>query len=165
MTIDELLSRIEMKSPPAPEDDVAGLEKRVGHSLPADYRQFLIDCNGGYLGGSLWFQGNNPDGEEVGAGIHHIAGFREESHFSITDALDTYEGRIPDDLLYIHDDPGGNAICIGLTGERKGKIYFWDHEEDDWDDDLDLGDEDSDGPMLIANSFAEYVAGLSDNTD
>ena len=163
MTIDELLTRIDMKAAPAPEDEVDKLEQRIGHPLPDDYRKFLIACNGGFVGGSLWYKGVDPEGDEIEAGLHHIAGFREEPYLSINGAIDNLGGRIPSDLLYIHDDPFGNAILIGLTGDQKGRIYFWDHEEEAWDDDLDFGDDDSDGLLLLANSFTEYVAGLTEN--
>jgi hypothetical protein len=38
--------------------------------------------------------------------------------------------RVPADLLPIGRDPGGNLICISITGPNQGKIYFWDHEEE-----------------------------------
>lgn len=41
-----------------------------------------------------------------------------------------YEGRLPEDLLPIANDEGGNLICIGLEGERLDQIFFWDHEEE-----------------------------------
>ena len=34
------------------------------------------------------------------------------------------------DLLAFGTDDFGNALCIGLCGPRRAKIYFWDHEDD-----------------------------------
>ena len=93
MTVNELLAEIEHQEPPAAAADVAALEQSLGHSLPDDYRQFLIACNDGYVGGRLWFDGPTPDGEKADAGVRHIGGLRDESYFSLQWARDIYEGR------------------------------------------------------------------------
>jgi hypothetical protein len=58
------------------------------------------------------------------------------------------------------DDPFGNGICIGLTGEHRGRMYFWDHEcapdPDEWDGSADT----TENVTLVANSFTEFVGGL-----
>lgn len=159
MTIDEFLALIDKKAPPAPAGEIAELEREFG-ALPADYRLFLEMCNGGYLGGSLWFRGPTPTGAMADAGVHHIGGFRAESHFSLVWSNDVYRGRIPDSLLWIMDDPFGNAICLGLRGSHFGKVYFWDHEmepdPDQWNGEVDTAGNIS----LIADSFTDFVAGL-----
>ena len=109
MTIDEFLQVIENKAPPAPVGELAELEGALGASLPDDYRWFIDKCNGGYVGGALWYEGPTPTGEPADAGVHHIGGFREDSDFSLESARECYVGRIPDDLLWIMDDPFGNA--------------------------------------------------------
>ena len=76
-----------------------------------------------------------------------------------------YAGRIPVDLLWIMGDPFGNAICLGVGGTHRGRIYFWDHEmepdPDSWDGQVDTAGNVS----LIAGSFAEFVAGLRPTSD
>ena len=164
MTIDELIAQVDKKSPPAPLDRLARFEAQIGHTLPDDYRRFLINCNGGYVGGRYWFHGKNPDGREVEAGVHHIGGFRDEPHFSLLWTRDCYSGRIPNALIWIHDDPFGNAICLGVEGEHRGRVYFWDHEnepDEDWDGSVEAAS----NVTLIANSFTEYVAGLRELDD
>lgn len=37
---------------------------------------------------------------------------------------------IPSSLVWIMDDPAGNAVCLGVRGRQTGKFYFWDHEYD-----------------------------------
>ena len=159
MTIDEFIAEVKKKDPPAPADALAAFETRIGQALPDDYRRFLRDCNGGFVGGRYWFQGANPEGKHVEAGVHHIGGFREEPHFSLLWALDCYDGRIPDSLVWINDDPFGNAVCIGIRGAQRGRIYFWDHENEP-DEDWDGSFESAGNLTLIANSFTDYVAGL-----
>jgi hypothetical protein len=34
----------------------------------------------------------------------------------------------PGEVISIGDDPGGNQICIGISGKYIRNIYFWDHE-------------------------------------
>ena len=166
MTIDEFITEVKDKSPPAPADKLARFEADIGHTLPDDYRYFLINCNGGYVGGRYWYRGKNPEGQEVEAGVHHIGGFRDESCFSLSWTRDCYEGRIPDELIWINDDPFGNAICLGIAGDHRGRVFFWDHEnepDEDWNGSVDTAG----NITLIANSFTEYVAGLRelDNPD
>lgn len=164
MTIEDFIAVVKEKSPPAPHDKVAGFETLIGHPLPDDFRHFLINCNGGYVGGRYWYQGMNPVGDEVEAGVHHIGGFRDESSFSLLEARDCYNGRIPNSLIWIHDDPFGNAICLGIAGEHRGRVYFWDHENEP-DEDWDGSVETAGNITLIANSFTEYVAGLRELDD
>lgn len=50
------------------------------------------------------------------------------------------------------EDEGGNAICLWLTGQDRGRIYFWDLERE------------GEGPEAaitpIAPSFGAFCAGL-----
>ncbi|MCA9231165.1 MAG: SMI1/KNR4 family protein [Planctomycetales bacterium] len=158
MTIDELLAEIESKSPPASENDIAAFEAEIGHPLPDDYRRFLAGCNGGFLGGRFWYH-------EGDAGIHHIGGFRDESYFSLRWTRDCYGDRIPKELIWIMDDPFGNAICLGLEGDARGKIYFWDHEEEPDPEEWDGSVATADNVSLLTNSFTEFVAGLAPGED
>lgn len=164
MTIEEFLALIDDKQSPAPAKELATFEGAIGHPLPDDYRRFLVACNGGYVGGSLWFKGPTPKGEAADAGVHHIGGFREEWHFSLPYHRECYDGRIPSDLVWVMDDPFGNAICVGLSGPHRGEVFFWDHEnepDDDWDGSL----ESAGNLQLLANTFTEFVAGLRQSDD
>lgn len=93
-------------------------------------------------------------------GVHHIGGFREESYFSLEHARQACERRIPKELLWIVDDPFGNAICLGLSGMQRGRMYFWSHECEPDDEHWDGGAETAGNVYLLAGSFAECVAGL-----
>jgi len=163
MTIDEFLAIIDHKLPPAPPAQLAALEKKVGLSLPDDYRRFLIACNGGYVGGKVWFKGPTPEGKTADAGVHHIGGFREEWHFSLAANSECYKDRIPKVLLWVMDDPFGNAICVGLSGKHKGCVYFWDHENEPDDEEWDGEIETAGNLQLLANTFTEFVSGLQPN--
>jgi hypothetical protein len=149
MDFSTFLGSIKDRAAPASEADLFALEASLGSRLPDDYRQFVRDCNGGHVGGLLWFYGRTPTGEMADAGIHHIGGLREESYLSLTWARDCYAGHIPDDLLWIMDDPFGNAICLCIRGESRGSIFFWDHEN-----------QGSNGLQPLAASFGDFVTGV-----
>lgn len=160
MSIDEFLQAVRNKQPPAPTEQLLALEHSLGVALPDDYRRFLIGCNGGHVGGRLWFRGPTPDGESADAGVHHIGGFRSESYFSLTQTRKTYGPRIPPTLLWIADDPFGNAICLGLREPHRGHVFFWDHEHEPdpeaWDGRLETAG----NLQLLALSFTDFVSGL-----
>jgi hypothetical protein len=59
------------------------------------------------------------------------------------------------------DDPGGNAICLGIRGPHRGKVYFWDHEEEPDPDEWDGQVETAGNLEVIAESFAEFLARVS----
>ena len=160
MSMDEFLAHVENASPPAPISAVRELERDLAAPLPEDYRQFLLKCNGGFVGGRLWYRGPTPTGEAADAGIHHVGGFRAESYFSLRSAREIYEGRIPRELLWIMDDPFGNAICVCVSGPKRGAVYFWDHELEsrlaNWDGSL----ESAPNVQLLANSFTQFLCGI-----
>jgi hypothetical protein len=164
VTIEELVPLIEKRSPPAPEAEIQRLEHEIGASLPADYRRFLSACNGGYLGGRLWFTRPGLGGRHAHVGLHHVGGFRTESHFSLDSARAGYQAedevRIPLELLWIMDDPFGNAFCLGLFDERRGRVYFWDHDEEPDPDEWDGSVASAGNLLLLADSFEAFVAGL-----
>jgi hypothetical protein len=164
MTPEEFLSAIHKKSPPAPHLELLAFEQELGVRLPEDYRQFLVSCNGGYVGGGLWFSGPTPTGESADAGIHHVGGFRQESYFSLAWHRECYEDRIPHDFLWIMDDPAGNAICLAFQGEHRGQIFFWDHENEP-DEDWDGAVESAGNVQLLARSFVEFVKGVHPSND
>lgn len=159
MTLEELLSLIENKLPPASEAAMLAFELSIGHRLPADYREFLVRCNGGYASGYAVFPG--PIGD---VSIHHVGGFREETCYSLVYNRDNYqhesEIRIPRDLIWIADDPGGNGFCIGVSEAHHGRVYFWDHEcepdPETWDGSFDSAD----NIDFLAESFSVFVSKL-----
>jgi hypothetical protein len=58
------------------------------------------------------------------------------------------------------DDAFGNALCLGVAGDLRGRVYFWDHEKAPaagaWNGRLETAA----NVRLLAESFTEFVAGL-----
>jgi SMI1-KNR4 cell-wall len=163
MTLDELLAALDHKSPPAPMNVLERFEATIGQRLPDDYREFLVRCNGGYGCGYVQFHGPTPKGHAADACVNHVGGFRKESYFSLESSYDNYqkhEVRIPKELVWIADDPFGNAICLGISSAHRGRVFFWDHENEPDPDEWDGRVETAGNIDLLANSFTEFMAGL-----
>jgi hypothetical protein len=127
-------------------------EARIGAALPEDYRAFVLAHNGG-CPVPCDFLISAAEGE---SSLHHTYGLHDgPAYLRLDDALDSYGPQLPEGLLPIADDPGGNAICLGLVGAARGRVYFWDHETGSeppsWGDVIEM-----------APSFTAFCAGLSD---
>ena len=113
-------------------------------------------------------------GPDLGRDLAEIAGFNERQRghavadtielksattAAISDTLATINGALDAFVeIPIADDPGGNAICLGMSGNERGKVYFWDHEME-----ADEGDEPTfENVYLVAESFASFLKSLKD---
>jgi len=130
-------------------------EAVLGTTLPDDYRQFLIQHNGGKPTPSVF----TISVDEGDAMLHQVYGLHEGSlHTRLDRAYQTYRDRMPRSLIPIADDPGGNAVCLGIHGNERGKIYFWDHEmEADEDEEPTF-----ENVYLVAESFMVFLQSLKD---
>jgi hypothetical protein len=168
MTMDEFVALMACKSPPAPQHQLGAFEAELGTELPADYRQFLVRTNGGHISGWYRFKGLTPRGETWFAYVNHVCGFRDEPHFSLRfnrGCCLSSEAQFPRQLLWIMDDPGGNGICLGLTGKHRGRVYFWIHDEQpdagEWDGEVETAS----NVIPLADSFTDFIAGVGPRDD
>ena len=79
------------------------------------------------------------------------------------------QGRIPEELIPIGDNMFGDQVCLAVLGEHRGKVFFWDH--DDERDEADYWQEHGQGKTvpreflygnvyLVADSFMDFLARL-----
>jgi hypothetical protein len=163
MTMDEFVALMEFKAPPAPQDQLEAFEVELGTTLPEDYRQFLVRTNGGVIRGRYRFKGLTPRGETQFAFIENVCGFRAEPHLSLrfnrACGSDRASG-FPNELLWIMADPGGNGICLGLTGKHRGHLCLWIHDElpdpAEWDGTVETAS----NVLPLADSFTDFIAGV-----
>ena len=128
--------RFDEPGPPASPDAIRDTERRLGVTLPEDYKAFLQEQNGGEpepnfleggedIGGAhvRYFLSAGPSGIE---GLEDLESVRwEYSRDGDADyVLDT-------SVLPIGQDAFGNLICLKVSGEDYGAVYIWDHEEAD----------------------------------
>jgi hypothetical protein len=130
---------------------LAEFEASIDCRLPDDYRQFLGIANGGSVNDDRFTHAKS------GWYICSVGGVAKL--FENRECYQISERRIPSELLWIADTDFSAAFCIGLTGEHRGKIYFWDNGHEpgsDWDGRFETAG----NITLLANSFTEFIAGL-----
>lgn len=139
------------------EKDIAALEQRLGISLPDEYRQFILTWNGGQPEPNAFPIQDNPR-DTHGLLDRFFSIDVEDTDYDIVDNAEVFRDRVPADLLPIAFDPGGNLICVAVSGKNKGKIYFWDHN-----DEFPPGKvPDYHNVYFVANSFSELIDNLSE---
>ncbi len=142
-------------------DDVRRYERELGHEFPEDYRQFLVDVNGGQpsLERSVFhlrkdrsilnnlLSLNDPDEG------NDLATAQRLSECSRND--------LPKEALTIGYDAGGSRILLILAGPHRGEVWFLDlgnprttgsNPRGEWFDRRDA--------HKLANSFAEFMSSL-----
>jgi len=134
-------------------EELEDYEKSLGTSLPTDYREFLILHNGGTPEKYLVCRSGSNEPSEVwndSLGLHN-----GPTYCRLDIATKDLKEYLPKDIIPFATDPGGNSFCIGISGEYRGKIYFWDHEQA----------QDQDSISELASSFTEFVANLVSEED
>lgn len=125
------------------------LEYFWGKRLPADYKKFLCEINGG-----------DPDESHSVFKINDLEGYSNvRMFFGIVpnkwrNIFCTHH--IPINTLAIGCDDCGNLILISVYGKDRGKVYFWDHENQCNSD----GNPDYRNMILLANSFNDFLDSL-----
>lgn len=145
------------------EDELENLEQQLGARLPADYRAFLTKYGGYAFDHLVTFPYRQPFAGGDRGVLNVFFGNLPGDSYDLLKNLNTYRNRIPSDLRPIASDPGGNIIALAIQGENKGKVYFWDHEEEEMV-------EESKTPgysnvYLVANSFDELLDSLKIEPD
>jgi cell wall assembly regulator SMI1 len=122
------MAKIIEQGPPLNESEIIVFEREIGVSLPSDYREFLLQHNGGRP---------EPDTIDIDllpgspTGVHQFFGFDRKFE----------SGNVPwnrenlgDDLgdpglLAIASDAFGCMFCIVIYGPNRGEIFFIDFVE------------------------------------
>jgi ankyrin repeat protein len=116
-------------------------EDSLGATLPDGYRTHLLEHNGGHV-----------DGVRRLGDLDQLYGIHDGPTWAQLRDPETYGGMIPEQMLPIGDDPGGNLICVVLSGPERGAICFWDHER---------GPDSEKSITRLAPDFEAYLRGLA----
>jgi SMI1 / KNR4 family (SUKH-1) len=150
---------MERRGPQVTDAQIRAFEKSYGHRLPDDYRQFLLDVNGGGL---------DRQNCEFDQGVVNRL-------FSLEDTDDDDDARdlatranwsrpmLPSpDLLFIGHDDGGARLLLALAREHRGEVWYMitgdDARPDDanprvlWHDRRDM--------RKLADSFEQFMRSL-----
>lgn len=145
-------------------DDISAFEKRIGYLLPEDYKEFLLKTNGGSFDcykviDTERFGKTSPEMVDL------IYGLNSESYSDLDDKFNTYhieDKRMPDGLIPIAGDPGGNHFCIALGEGKNGEIYFWDHELEVEFDSPEQAKNYYENCFFVCGSFSEFLQKIYD---
>ena len=136
------------------EEALIKFENRFGLQLPPDYREFLLDFNGGRPVPSFFWIKAKENGS-------HVDRFYGVFSPKLAASLETYLGLdrhgIPSTIIPVGDDGAGDFICLalGLGWVQFGSIYFLDHGLHPVD-----APDSSKGITLLARSFTDFLSAL-----
>ena len=132
------------------------LEKELNVKLPEDYKKFMIKNNGGTPAEDLAFDfldvSTNKKNSSI---IQSFFVIYDEETYEDDDLKKSYRilqayGATPSNMLPLGNDPGGNFICMCISGENYGKVFFADHELEDLETGYMV-------MSIIADSFSEFI--------
>ena len=112
---------------PISESDLRQLEDDVGARLPADYRAFLLEHNGGDFPFEVATTSDSSDPRYTTIGYFYGINTGDSSDLLATNRLIDH---LPSGFLAIGGDSCGDQICVVGTGRQAGSIWAWDHEEE-----------------------------------
>lgn len=112
------------------EREIADIERVIGYSLPAEYRDFLRVYSGYRISPSANFSVRTvgDGGHQHIGNIHQFFGVRSGSPYDLLEAYESFTRRgweLPTWMLPVATDGGNNLVCIALTGNDRGKIFHW----------------------------------------
>ena len=133
---------------------VSAFEQQIGFALPEDYRQFLINNNGGRVNDQMFF----VKGLGQAVLMHVLYGLTNTQSRGLTLGywLAEHDDDIGEKELVIGHAPGGHQLLLVIGGDDKG-VYYWDHNN--------FFPQSADGggnTYFVANTFAEFINSLRD---
>lgn len=142
------------------EKRITKIENKIKVSFPDEYRNFLLEHNGGECepNGFVFIE----NGEETEAEVRSffaIGGI--DGDYDLEENIDIYifdEKRLPGLYFPVAEDDLGNLVCISCNKDDYGHIYFWDAENEcETEEDIDTY---NDNMYLLAKSFNQFINNL-----
>lgn len=142
------------------EDDVRRFEREYGYELPADYRGFLLEVNGGRTAVTHRRFAVRRDARRFETILNTLFSLDDPNKSRELATWQLYGDGHFRGGLEVGVDDGASPIVLVLAGPHRGEVWFldrlnYDHDAGqrrDWFDRTDV--------LWIADSFAEFMAGL-----
>ncbi len=142
-------------------NDIKDIEDFVGLNLPKEYRQHLLEYNGGRCTPNIFEYYEND--KLTRSCIDWFLAIYNGKYDNLIEYIKIYKlnkKRLPFQILPIAHDPGGNLICISCGFQDEGYVYFWDHENEvDYSKANDLN---YSNLYIIAKGFNDFINGLKE---
>ncbi|WP_439480133.1 SMI1/KNR4 family protein [Chryseobacterium aquaticum] len=126
------------------EAELSLFEQGINLSLPESYKKHILQYNGGC-----------PEEKDCfkGARVAHFYSIKY-GQGNIEKVMNDFINLLPEKFLAFAYDGGGNPFCFDLSnGNNYGKVYYCP---------MDMGDV---KPEFLANSFKEFMDGLTEDCD
>lgn len=156
--------------------DISEMESKLGASLPASYRAFLLRHNGGTPEPAYY--------RDRKLRTFHVVDDRVEEYVNLWGDIDNMHDDLPAGVIPVAYDESGDRICLALTGENRGRVYLWNSDGQapavnwkelfptlfpgDGDDPYEFRPDDWPGHpdlKLIAEDFAGFLGSFHDDPD
>jgi hypothetical protein len=134
---------------------IARVESLASVSLPGSYKAFLRASNGGK---PIPDEFLIPGWSGRSSAVHRFFGIHDGPNSNLQRKIDVYQDRLPPDFIPIANDQYGNLLTLGLAGTTRGKIYFWDHEDEL--DDEGLSRKDMSNMYIVADDMFAFLEHL-----
>ncbi len=108
------------------ENAVLVLEGFLGVKLPEDYRRYLLEDSNKRPEKNVFLIPGQGD-DAINKFFSLTSKNKEET---IPYQLNQYKNRMPEEMLPIGNDAGGNIIALSTKGKKRGGIFFWDHDRE-----------------------------------
>lgn len=128
-------------------------EELMDVTLPCSYKSFLIKYGACMVKDDYYFKAIETMPITFDDDFYQMDIFYgvSDGEYDWLSAVKSNRDMIGVDVIPIGDTAGGDLICLGVTPENHGNIYYWDHENEI---------EYSDGSQifyLIAESFDTFI--------
>ncbi|MBC1792947.1 SMI1/KNR4 family protein [Listeria booriae] len=131
--------------------EIIGLEKEMHLNFPEDYKQFLMNKNGGAPEENYLSTVISSHGEEIVLGA--LLGINENENFDLESWYKEYSDELMDSSLIIGTEYGSGLFVLICEGNQEG-VYFWDNGQE-----LE-GSSDEENVYKLATSFSAFISGL-----
>ena len=133
------------------EEEIFKLEDEIGFTLPNDYKEFLINFNGGVP--EVKYSTFKLNELEENIGLQVLYGLDLEENLNLREWYEEYEDDLLDDCLIIGHGIGFGFIVLVNSPEVSG-VYFWDNSFE-----LENSSEDE-NIYKISATFREFIEEL-----
>ena len=133
------------------EEEIFKLEEEIGFILPNDYKEFLINFNGGVP--EVKYSTFKLNELEENIGLQVLYGLNLEENLDLREWYEEYEEDLLDDCLIIGHGIGFGFIVLVNSPEVSG-VYFWDNSFE-----LENSSEDE-NIYKISDTFREFIEEL-----
>ncbi|MFT4020508.1 MAG: SMI1/KNR4 family protein [Acinetobacter sp.] len=133
------------------DSDISAFENEIGCKIPAEYRDFLLNHNGGRPRCPVLVFG----AEKIMVNDLYGLGDQQGRVGDLKQTWEIFLDRLPSGFISIGDTPSGDQFLISVTD---GNIYLFDHENEPEEASENLADYEN--VKKVADSFLDFINDL-----